>query len=190
MAALAARGCRVADRTDRAAPTGRQAILAVSARRGEIGVALALLAVGLFFAAASFVLDFGSFALPGPGFFPCVLGVLLAGFSVALAARARREQRDGEPVPLGHRDVIIGLAALLAVAIAFEPLGAFLTLGLFAAALLVLIGRVSPPRAALSAAIGMAALWYFFKVLLGLQLPVGLLRLGAMLGLLTAGIVT
>jgi len=148
-------------------------------------VAVALFAIGLFFAAASFGLDFGSFGLPGPAFFPCLLGVLLAGFSIALAARALNEQQAGEPIPLGHRDVIIALAALIGVAVAFEPLGAFLTLGLFAAAVLVLIGRVSLPRAALSAAVGMIALWYFFKVLLGLQLPVGLLHFGAMFGLLS-----
>jgi hypothetical protein len=78
-----------------------------------------------------------------------------------------------ETVALGHRDVLIVLAAMLAVPPLFEPLGAYVTLGLFGAALLVLIARVSLLMAGLSAAIGMAACWYFFQVLLGLRLPIG-----------------
>jgi hypothetical protein len=50
--------------------------------------------------------------------------------------------------------------------------------------MLVLIGRVPLPLAALSAALGMVAVWYFFKVLLGLQLPEG--PIDAVLGVLTA----
>src|SRR5215469_5526564 len=45
--------------------------------------------------------------------------------------------------------------------------------GFFGAALLVLIARCSLVIAVLSAAIGMAACWYFFQVALGLQLPIG-----------------
>ena len=41
------------------------------------------------------------------------------------------------------------------------------------AVLLVVIARVSLPLAALAACIAMAACWYFFQVLLGLQLPRG-----------------
>jgi hypothetical protein len=48
-----------------------------------------------------------------------------------------------------------------------------MTLGLLGAALLVLIGRVPLPLAILAAGLGMAACWYFFQVLLGLQLPAG-----------------
>ena len=38
---------------------------------------------------------------------------------------------------------------------------------------LVLIGRVSLPLAIAAAGVGMTACWYFFQVLLGLQLPTG-----------------
>jgi hypothetical protein len=62
---------------------------------------------------------------------------------------------------------------LLAVPLLFEPLGAYATLGLFGATLLVLIARCSLVVAGLSAIIAMAACWYFFQVALGLQLPIG-----------------
>ena len=54
-----------------------------------------------------------------------------------------------------------------------EPLGAYATLGLFGAVLLMLIARVSVVIAGIAAAIAMVACWYFFQVLLGLQLPDG-----------------
>ncbi len=78
-----------------------------------------------------------------------------------------------ETLELGHRDVLIVFAALLAVPLLFERLGAYATLGLFGAVLLVLIARVSLLVAGLSAIIAMAACWYFFQVALGLQLPTG-----------------
>jgi hypothetical protein len=79
----------------------------------------------------------------------------------------------GAAVELGHRDVLIAVAALLAVPLLFEPLGAAVTLGLLATALLVLIARVRLPLAIAAAGLGMAACWYFFQGLLGVSLPVG-----------------
>jgi putative tricarboxylic transport membrane protein len=146
---------------------------AVSARRGGIVVAAVLAGVGLLFAWQASLLDFGGFDLPGPGFFPLVLGVLVFAFAVLIAIEGLRGAGEGETVELGHRDVLIVLAALLAVAALFEPLGAYLSLGLFGAVLLVVLARVAVPLAVASAAVAMVACWYFFQVLLGLQLPRG-----------------
>jgi hypothetical protein len=62
---------------------------------------------------------------------------------------------------------------MLLVPLLFEPLGAYVTLGLFGAVLLVLVARTSLVIAGISAVAGMAACWYFFQVALGLQLPIG-----------------
>ena len=175
----------MADRADIGAPPAR-GMLAVSMRRGGIGAALVLLLTGLLFAWQSLQLDFGSIGLPGPGFFPFMLGVVLAGFAALIAVGAVLERAAGETVALGHRDVLVAMLALIGVAIGFEPLGAFLTLSLFTLALLVLIARVSPMVAAPSAVIGVIAVWYFFKVLLGLQLPEGVIDIGAAFDVLTA----
>ncbi len=145
----------------------------VSARRGGIVVAAVLAGVGLLFAWQASLLDFGGFDLPGPGFFPLVLGVLVFALAVLIAIEGWRGAGEGETVELGHRDVLIVLAALVAVAALFEPLGAYLSLGLFGAVLLVVLARVGVPLAIASAAVAMVACWYFFQVLLGLQLPRG-----------------
>jgi hypothetical protein len=97
--------------------------------------------------------------------------------TVALAAvigvRDWRQTDSGETVALGHRDVLIVFAAMLALPPLFEPLGAYVTLGLFGAVLLALVARTSLVIAGISAVVGMAACWYFFQVALGLQLPIG-----------------
>jgi hypothetical protein len=155
------------------ANAGRLLPRVVSARRGGIAVAILLAVIGLVFAWQASLLDFGGFDLPGPGFFPLVLGVVVFAFSTLIAAEGFRGAGEGETVELGHRDVLIVFAAMIAVAALFEPLGAYLSLGLFGAVLLVVIARVSVPLAVLSACIAMTACWYFFQVLLGLQLPLG-----------------
>ena len=41
------------------------------------------LGVGLAFCAGGFLLGFGRWAAPGPGFFPVIIGGILCGLSVA-----------------------------------------------------------------------------------------------------------
>jgi hypothetical protein len=170
-----------------AAPAqSRARLLRVPRCRGDVAAAVFLMIVGLFFAVAALRLEFGTISLPGPGFFPLVLGLSIAAFALLVMVQALREPRTAEVVELGHRDVLIGLLALIAVCLAFEPLGAFLTLGAFTALLLILIGRVSAIMAALSSIIGMVAVWYIFKVALGLQLPEGRFDFSAGLSSLSA----
>jgi hypothetical protein len=145
---------------------------ALSPRNGEVFVAGMLGAVGLFFAWQAMLLDLGHIGLPGPGFFPLCLGATLV-IAAVLIGLACWQYRDGDPLEFGHRDVLITLTALLILPLIFEPLGALLSLGLFGAAMLVLIGRVALPLAITASALGMAACWYFFEVLLGVSLPTG-----------------
>jgi hypothetical protein len=145
---------------------------AVSDRRGGIFVAGMLATVGGFFAWQSWRLDLGNVDLPGPGFFPLVLGAVLVVFSIVIGIGHWRSS-EREAVEVGHRDVVVAIAALLMVPLMFEPLGAYITLGFFGTTLLVLIARVPPLLALAATCVGLAACWYFFQVLLGLQLPTG-----------------
>jgi hypothetical protein len=145
----------------------------------------ALALTGIIFAWQAALLDLGQVGLPGPGFFPLVLALLLAIFSAAIALegwlssakdgakdRAKETAKD-EPLEFGHPQVLITFAALLAVPILFEPLGALIALGLLSAVLLVFIARLSPLLAIVWSAVGMAASWYLFEELLGVRLPTG-----------------
>lgn len=145
----------------------------VNARRGGIFVAGVLAAVGLLFIWQASLIDLGDFDLPGPGFFPLALGIIVFALAVVTGVRLWAATAETEPVALGHRDVLLVLVALLVVPLVFETLGALITLGLFGAALLVLLARCPLWLAGASAVVAMAACWYFFQVALGLQLPTG-----------------
>jgi hypothetical protein len=145
----------------------------ISERAGGLLAAGVIAATGLFFAWRSSLMDFGTANLPGPGFFPFFLGAALVAFAAIVAFGLWHAPPDDARVEFGHRDVLIVIAALLMVPWLFEPLGAYLTLGLFGAVLLRLIGHTSVPVALAAAAIAMAGCWWFFQVLLGVQLPTG-----------------
>ena len=145
----------------------------IGTRRGGLMAAGVLALTGLVFAWQAARLDLGQVGLPGPGFFPLALALLLMAFSGAIALEGWLGSAKDEPLEFGHPQVLITFAALLAVPILFEPLGALLALGLLTAVLLVFIARVSLVLAVPSSALGMAACWYLFGELLGVRLPIG-----------------
>jgi Na+-transporting NADH:ubiquinone oxidoreductase subunit NqrB len=145
----------------------------VGVRSGEILVAAALLATSVFFISQSAWLPFGTVRLPGPGFFPFALGIALGLLALVILIRVLCSASEGESVFLGHRDVLVVFAALIAVAAGFESLGAYATLGGLTAILLLVLARSSLWHAALGTGLGMVAVWAIFKVLLGVQLPAG-----------------
>jgi uncharacterized iron-regulated membrane protein len=147
----------------------------INARRGETASAIALGAIGAFFAWHAIRLSFGTPAEPGPGFFPLVLGVMLIACAAALLWRRREVPATTMGTELGHRDVVIAYLVLLVVPLGFERLGAGATLAAFVALLLMVLDRMAWWRAVLGAVVGVSVLWYVFKHLLGVQLPRGLL---------------
>lgn len=142
-------------------------------RQGGLLVAALLGLIGAGFTALSLNLTFGDLALPGPGFFPFALGLLLIALSVAVFVMALQEPRNVLHVEVGHMPVLIAFAAMCVSAALFETAGAFLSLTGFSFVMLVLVGRVHVVTALLSSVVGMLICWYIFKVLLGVQLPAG-----------------
>ena len=145
----------------------------VSARLGEILAALALLATAFFFVWHAALLPFGRVGLPGPGFFPFALGIALGLLALVILHRAFRLPVSSEPVFLGHRDVLVAIAALCVVALAFEYVGAYAVLGAFAAVMLLFVARAAPWRVALGVILGLVAIWRVFERALGVRLPAG-----------------
>jgi putative tricarboxylic transport membrane protein len=158
---------------DRDAAAGRTWPLQCCSRRGGLVASGVLAIVGAWFATEALTLTFGNLDLPGPGFFPFALGLLLIALSVAIFIAAIRQRDDAPRIELGHIPVLITLAAMVLTAFLFERLGAILSLGAFSIAMLVLVAGARIVPAVLSSAAGMLAVWYLFKVLLGLQLPLG-----------------
>ena len=151
--------------------------MAVDARTGETAAGVALALTGVALAAAATGMPSGNLALPGPGFVPLAVGVLLALAGAGCAVSARGRQRGTDAVALGGLRVWGTLGTLALAALAFEPVGAPLTLAAALAALFGLLGGAAPAR---SLALGVAAsgaAWIVFSKLLGVGLPAGLLPL-------------
>ena len=144
----------------------------VPLRRGEIAMSVALLATAVFFVSQAAVLPFGGIGLPDPGFFPFALGAVLGVLALAILYRSARSE-EGETVYLGHRDVLVVLAALACVAFAFERADTYLVLGSFMAVILLLVARAAPWKVVLGAVLGMIAVWAIFRLALGVRLPTG-----------------
>jgi hypothetical protein len=146
---------------------------AICARRGGLIAAGLLGATGLLFAWQASLLDLGDIGLPGAGFFPLLLGCAVLAFSVVIGVEGWRTPASGERIVFGHRDVLIVFAALLGVPSTFDTFGAYLTLGLFGATLLLFVARLSLLSTAVAVGSGAIVCWLFFQVMLGVQLPAG-----------------
>ena len=80
--------------------------------RRELMVGLGFLARGLALVASSYALPPGMGRLPGPGFFPRVIGGVMVLLSLALLWRARREG-DGQRTAAADLRTVAGVAGLL-----------------------------------------------------------------------------
>jgi hypothetical protein len=139
--------------------------------RGEMAVALGLLAVAVGVLMAAARMPRGTVALPGPGFYPGALALLLGVTAVALLARGRvRPPEDGR-VALGHAPVLVVLGALVGVALLLERLGFLPTMSLFLLLLFRTLSALGWWRSAVAALATAVAAWLFFARLLGVTLP-------------------
>jgi hypothetical protein len=82
--------------------------------RKELLVGSAFLVLGVALVVSSYALPAGMGRLPGPGFFPRVIGGVMTLLSLALLWRARRGEETVTPVPTDLRTVagVVGLLLL------------------------------------------------------------------------------
>ena len=140
----------------------------INPRAGELCIAAVLLALAAFVIFEGTKMPIGSWALPGPGYFPIALGIILAVVSVALLFR----RPDGDkPVELFHADGMITIAAVALTALLFERIGAIPAFAIFLSALFYLLGHARWWSAIALGGAGAGLTWLLFVHLLQLQLP-------------------
>ncbi len=119
-------------------------------------------------------LGLGTPRQPGPGFFPALVGLGLAGLAVGVML-----EPAGEPAapsaPGGRRRLLATVGALLAWVLLFEPLGFVASTFLVMCFLLGVVETKRWPAAAGFAAGIAVAAWLVFDRLLHAQLPRGVL---------------
>jgi putative tricarboxylic transport membrane protein len=118
---------------------------------------------------------------PGPGFFPfwlSLIGIALTGAMLMQIARGKIFTVAAvEILPSRQAALQAGgvLIALIAAAALFEPVGFRLTMLLFIAGLLLVLGARSPIAIALSAVAGSFGVFHVFLYWLKVPLPIGAL---------------
>ncbi len=132
------------------------------------GAALALLGLAVAGHAAN-TLDFGTMRQMGPGFFPVLLGLLLAGLGLLVALPAW--WRQGIPAEFHLPEFAAVLAAILVFALLMTRAGL-----IPATALSVLIATLPAPRRGLvwrAVLAGVVTLmtWVIFSAALGMTIP-------------------
>lgn len=148
------------------APSHRRRLVATVAK-------VALVLVGLAVVLTSWRLGIGTLAAPGPGLWPGVAGVGLAGFATHLLLAERTS--EVEALTANSWKVPVGLLSLVVFGIALAYLG--LTLPVFVLLLIWLrvLGREPLGLSVLLAAGAAIALHLVFVVALGVAFPPDLL---------------
>jgi hypothetical protein len=139
-------------------------------------VAFLLLGAGICFEA--FQAPLGSFRMPGAGFFPLFLGLTLSGLSVMLIAQglltpAREPTRIWPEQP----EVLYLMGSIVVAAWLFERAGFLLTMALFLAVAMRVLGRMRWATVVVVALVGSAASYVVFGRVLQIALPAGVVPL-------------
>jgi putative tricarboxylic transport membrane protein len=155
--------------------------------RGRLAIAAALLALAIAVAVGSLSLGLWTRLGPGPGFFPLVIAVLLAGGAVAWALEQRHEV-EPEEVEEGERAnsprrILAIVASLLLAAVAFEILGFQLTAALFLLFHLRVLARVRWLVAIPVVLVGSFGVFGLFDLVLHVPLPTSGIPFLAAIGL-------
>ena len=129
--------------------------------------------IGVLVFALSGDLPAGRLSMPGSGFLPKIIATLLILFGAALVLRAR-ESEAFSAISWGDLPHALQVLVIAAAGIAlYIPLGFLLALFLTIAALLIIIERRNPLRAAIYAASVVVAAFVGFEYVLKTPMPNG-----------------
>lgn len=127
----------------------------------------------------AFRLPMGEMKDPGAGFFPLMVALvlgLLAVIAFFYAFRARTGAREASSLErFRWWNLVVILAALVAYALTLETAGFLINTFWFMLLLLKVIGPEGWPKALLASLITAVVSELFFNVLLGAQIPTGIL---------------
>jgi putative tricarboxylic transport membrane protein len=146
------------------------------ARAKAGGVSLVFLLLAAFICFEALQVPFGSLRMPGAGFFPLLLGVTLGVLSLLLLGTslldASGESLDVRPE---RREVLQLTASIFVAVFLFEWAGFLLTMAMFAAVVMKMLGTMSWTTAVVLALLGSVTAYVVFGRVLLIALPSGVL---------------
>lgn len=139
-------------------------------------VAVVFLLMGLWICFEARQVPFGSFRMPGAGFFPLLLGITLSAFAVVLLGTSFFGASGGSTHVWPERpDVLYLMGTILVSVWLFERAGFLLTMALFLGVVMKALGKIAWPTAVVVALVGSVASYLVFGRLLLIALPSGIL---------------
>jgi putative tricarboxylic transport membrane protein len=150
-------------------------------RRTDFISALTLLALALAALLEASKLPFGRVGSPQAGFFPLILAVLLAIFSLVFLAQAigmhKAEPGDSRGRSTTWTKIVLAVGALIVFGLLFESLGYIISTFLFIAFLLRVVERQRWSSVVVIALFTSLGTYLVFGLLLNTPLPGGMLGL-------------
>ena len=139
-------------------------------------VAGGFLLLGAWICLEAVQVPFGSLRMPGAGFFPLLLGLMLSVLAVILLGMAWLSPEVGATRVRPERPEVVYLVASVVASVwLFERLGFLLTMALFLAVAMRTSGKIGSMRAVVLAVAGSGASYWVFGRLLQINLPAGVL---------------
>jgi putative tricarboxylic transport membrane protein len=147
--------------------------LTLDERKGDLVLSGVLCAVGGFVIAEARAMPYADATVPGPGFLPMILGVMLCGVSLALMVKALLRRGRSSALQLGHVSMIPILLGLILLAALMERAGFVPMVGLFVFMSLVTLSSLRWWISLLWSVFAASAAYGFFHLVLGIPLPHG-----------------
>jgi heme A synthase len=145
----------------------------VTDRKGDLIISGGLCVMGIFVILKARAMPYGEATVPGPGFLPTILGVLLFGISVILGIKALLSRGNPARVQLGHRSMVSILAAMVILAGLLERAGFLPVMTLFVFLSLKTLSRLRWWMCLLWGLVAALVAYGFFGLVLGIPLPFG-----------------
>src|SRR5262245_24398128 len=139
-------------------------------------VPILFLALAVWISVEALQVPLGTFRMPGAGFFPLALGLILGLLSVLLWVMSLLSSAPGSTDAWPERhEVLYLIGSIVAAVWLFERLGFLLTMISFLALTMRVLGKVSWPKSIVLALVGSVAAHVVFGRVLQIALPSGIL---------------
>ena len=149
--------------------------------RKDVSSSLFLMLFGIYFAIESYRFGLGTWARPGPGYFPFGAGVIFSIISLSILVRSLRKTTRNGPPPkpaglLQWQNIVLVVAGMLAFTLLLKTLGFALCAFGLSVFFIRVIARKSWPNSIFTGLVIGFIFHVFFNVMLNAQLPNGLLK--------------
>jgi putative tricarboxylic transport membrane protein len=151
-------------------------VASAKARAESAAVPVVFLLLSAWICVEAIQVPLGSFRMPGAGFFPLGLGLTLGVLSIVLLGMNLRRPADGVRFLAPQRSEVLYLVGSLVAAVwLFERAGFVVTMALFVAVVLRVLGGLSWAKVVALGVVGSLAAYVVFSRVLLIALPSGVL---------------